>query len=127
VSRAGALWNALDESEKGSFALETAHLPRAYQLLQALDADARALAPPTDGFHFLPADGALLPETAAGPRRPAERCEACGEAVTTGLTALLSPGGATQHLGPGCWRERMLARARGDEVSGEQLQIGETP
>lgn len=37
MKRAVDVWAGLTDSEKADIALETAHLPRAYELLQALD------------------------------------------------------------------------------------------
>ena len=39
MSAAVRVWAMLSDSEKADIALETGHLPRAYQLLQALDQD----------------------------------------------------------------------------------------
>jgi hypothetical protein len=39
MGRGTRVWAALSDSEKADIALETAHLPRAYELLQALDQD----------------------------------------------------------------------------------------
>jgi hypothetical protein len=121
VSRAGALWNALTDDERNAVTYTLSGV-RDGQFLAAIVADARALAPPGDGFRFLPEP--LIPESAAGPRLPAERCDDCGEAVTTGRIAFYDwAKQQTLHLGPGCWRDRALARARGDEVAGEQLEL----
>ena len=39
MSRGARVWAGLSESERADIALETAHLPRAFKLLQALDQD----------------------------------------------------------------------------------------
>jgi hypothetical protein len=128
VTRAVRVWAALSESERADFALETAHLGRAYELLRALDADLAEHQQLEDLLTTSPFQGFLIPEWQAGPRRPAEKCDDCGEDVTTGRIPFYDyDRERTLHLGPGCWRDRMLARARGETVAGDQLQAFPAP
>lgn len=117
MSRAGALWNALTDTERLAIASVLPSVAGGRALLDNIRAD--ALHAPT---RWAPA---LIPETDAGPRLPPEHCDGCGEPVTTGLTALMVDAHTVQMLGPRCWRDRMLARRRGDDMRGEQLELGE--
>ena len=49
MGRAAQIWAALSDSERADFALETAHLPQAFELLRALDEAAAELAGPAEG------------------------------------------------------------------------------
>lgn len=128
MNRAVRVWAALTSGERAMVDNAIRGAWGGTGLLQALDADlaehealqAVHTAPPFQAF--------LIPADQAGPRLPAEACDDCGQDVTTGRTALYDYDQRRYlFLGPGCWRDRMLARARGDAVPGDQLQAFPTP
>ncbi len=125
MSRAARVWAGLTESERADLTLELAHLDWSWRLRDALDADAAEHQRLQAALDAPPFDGFLFPVSAAGPRlTPRTGSCRCGREVTTELTAWIADDTTVLWLGPKCWRERALRRARA--AAGEQLQIGET-
>lgn len=132
MTRAVRVWAALSEFERDvARGSHPADYPPLADVLAALDADLadhEALTRAAQALDAEPYQAFLIHERDAGPRTPAERCDDCGEDVTTGRVGLYDFDARRQlWLGPGCWRDRMLKRRRGGDVPGDQLQVFPTP
>ncbi len=106
MSRAGALWAQLGDIERAAVRAALRTAMGSEKLADCLDAD-RPLVPADSWPDF------LIPLHQAGPQVavPVGRCE-CGTEVTTELAPWVRGDGSVVWLGPKCWRERALDRAR---------------